>query len=104
MLTAVLLVFALNAANNRLARSRAETLIAAIKAFNQRNQRYPIKLNELVPDFIDHVPVAKYIINPLFGLFRYTATTKYHRLSYYDSPPFGRPIYQFEEDRWSYLE
>ncbi len=44
---AVLLVFGLNWANNQIARNRAEMLIAAIKAFNQKNHRYPAKLGNV---------------------------------------------------------
>jgi hypothetical protein len=104
MLGAILLVFASNAANNHLARSRAETLIAAIKAFNQQNQRFPTKLDELVPDFIDHVPVAKYILFPPFGCFYYMANPGSHSLMYTAMPPFGRPYYQFEEGKWKYMD
>jgi hypothetical protein len=107
MLGAVLLVFASNAANNHLARSRAETLVAAIKAFYQQNQRYPTKLDELVPDFIDHVPIAKYIFIPTsgrFGRFYYTVSPERHILMYTAMPPFGRPYYQFEESKWKYMD
>jgi type II secretory pathway pseudopilin PulG len=104
MLGAVLLVFASNAANNHLARSRAETLIAAIKAFKQQNQRFPTKLDELVPDFIDHVPAAKYILFPPFGCFHYMGSPDSHSLMYTAFPPFGRPYYQFEEGKWRYMD
>ena len=104
VLGAVLLVFASNAANNHLARSRADTLIAAIKAFKQQKQRFPTKLDELVPDFIDHVPVAKYILFPPFGCFDYMVSPERHSLMYTAMPPFGRPYYQFEEGKWRYMD
>ena len=104
MLGAVLLVFAFNAVNNHLARSRAVTLIAALKAFHQQNQRFPTELDELVPDFIDHVPVAKYVLLPPFACFYYMANPGRHSLMYTAMPPFGRPSYRFEEGEWSYMD
>jgi hypothetical protein len=102
LLGAVVLVFALNWANNQIARSRAETLVAAIKAFHQSHQRYPAKLDELVPHFIGRVPVAKYAL--ISGSFQYVPGRGYHSLHYVEFPPFGRPVYHFERDRWGYLD
>lgn len=101
-LGAVLLVFGLNWANNQIARHRAETLIAAIEAFVQKNDRFPEKLDELVPDFIDHVPSAKYTL--AFSSFYYGSSPDSHSLSYVALPPFGRPIYNFETSNWWYLD
>lgn len=101
-LGAVMLVFGLNWANNQIARSRAETLITAIKAFNQKYQRYPNKLDELVPDFIDHVPNAKYTLGDT--RFSYISEPGSHHLFYVAIPPFGRPTYSFEKDKWGYLD
>ena len=101
-LGAVLLVFGLNWTNNQIARNRAETLVGAIKAFNQKNHRYPAKLDELVPDFIGHVPTAKYTLG--FASFYYVSGPEYHSLSYVALPPFGRPTYSFERNRWGFLD
>lgn len=102
LLGAVVLVFGLNWANNKIARNRAETLVTAIKAFNQKNQRYPDKLDELVPEFIDHVPTAKYTF--IFNSFSYLSSSEFHSLFYVAFPPFGRPTYIFEKDKWGYLD
>ncbi|MBI4938314.1 MAG: hypothetical protein HY846_08900 [Nitrosomonadales bacterium] len=101
-LGAVLLVFVLNWANNQIARSRAETLVTAIKAFNQKYQRYPEKLDELVPVFIDHIPDAKYTL--IFSSFKYISGPEFHSIFYIALPPFGRPTYYFEGDKWGYLD
>ena len=101
-LGAVAIVFALNWVNNRIAKSRAETLVTAVKAFKQKHQRYPEKLDELVPEFVEHMPVAKYTL--AFGRFYYVATAGYHGLFYMDMPPFGRPTYAFERDTWGYVD
>jgi len=102
MLGAVALVFGLNWANNQIARHRADTLVAAVKAFKQAHQRYPAKLDELVPEFIDHVSPAKYVV--MFSAFYYLAAPDSHSLFYVEFPPFGRPIYDFEKAKWWYLD
>lgn len=97
-----MLVFGLNWANNQIAKSRAETLVDAIKAFNQKHQRYPEKLDELVPEYIDHVPTAKYTL--FFASFFYLSGHEFHSLFYVAMPPFGRPTYNFERDKWGYMD
>ena len=101
-LGAVILVFGLNWANNQIARKRADTLVTAVKAFNQKYQRYPNKLDELVPEFIDHVPAAKYTLGDT--KFYYLSGPGIHSLFYIAFPPFGRPTYNFEKDKKGYLD
>lgn len=102
LLGAAAVVFALNGANNRLAEQRAQRLVAAVKGFHQKHQRYPSTLEELVPEFIDRVPRAKYTLGS--GDFRYLSGPKTHALLYVKFPPFGRPTYNFEQGRWGYLD
>jgi hypothetical protein len=101
-LLAVSLVFALNVANNKLARSRAETLIAAVEAFHNAEKRYPAKLDELAPTYIAEVPLAKYTL--LFNQFSYHSSGDLAMLSYVSLPPFGRPTYNFKKKSWGYLD
>ena len=102
VLAAALSVLGLNWANNRLARHRAESLIVAVDAFKQKNQRYPTKLDELVPNFIADVPVAKYAF--VSSKFYYYASPDSHVLLYMKLPPFGRATYDFEKNKWGYLD
>lgn len=98
---AVVLVFALNAANNRLAKGRADMLVASVKAFHSKYQRYPRSLDQLVPEFIERIPRAKYTLG--FGGFTYYSGE--HIFLYYTSlPPFGRPTYSFNRNEWRYLD
>lgn len=98
----VVLVFVLNALNNRIAASRAEAIVSSVKAFHAKNGRYPASLNNLAPEFIDHVPLAKYTLGQ--NRFYYHVTEGRAVLYYVDFPPFGRPIYWFSEDKWGYLD
>jgi len=96
------LVLGYNMANNQIAGERAKTLVVAVKSFKEKHHRYPAKLDELAPDFIDRVPVAKYILTD--NSFHYTSTPESHILFYISLPPFGRPSYSFERDEWFYLD
>lgn len=88
--------------NNRVAQARAETLIAAVKTFHVKNQRYPGSLEELVPDFIDQVPLAKYTLGS--NKFQYTTSDSSTSLFYVQFPPFGRRTYSFTGNAWGYLD
>jgi hypothetical protein len=100
---AVIIVFVLNTANISIAQSRAETLVSAVKAFHSKNQRYPRSLDELVPEQIDHVPLAKYTL--AFNQFNYYRLTEQDAsLSYTAVPPFGRPTYFFRLNKWVDLD
>ena len=101
-LCAVLLVWVLNVLNNRIAQSRAEELIAAVKAYREKNGRYPERLQELVPSFITQVPLAKYTLS--FNTFTYVASDVDPLLIYAALPPFGRPVYSFAGGKWGYLD
>jgi hypothetical protein len=101
--TAIMLVFGLNWANNRLAWHRAEGLIAAVKAYHATHQRYPRTLDDLVPAFVERIPLAKYTLGPT-NTFRYIPFEPDPALMYVTLPPFGRPIYSFTRDRWNYLD
>jgi len=101
---AVILVFVFNAANNSIAKRRAEVLVSAVKAFHAKNQRYPKSLEELVPTYAERIPLAKYTFT--FNQFNYSSLGNNDdaRLSYIELPPFGRPTYYFRENKWGYLD
>ena len=99
---AVLLVFAINAANNRLAQSRTESLVTAVKAFHTRHGTYPNSLEELVPEFVDRIPVAKYTLGQ--NQFWYQTSDRYTAISYVRVAPFGRSVYSFAEDKWGFRD
>jgi hypothetical protein len=48
--------------NWRIAEVRSKPAIAACKQFHQKHQRYPQKLNELVPEFFPAIPNAGYTL------------------------------------------
>lgn len=98
----VILVFALNALNNRIAASRAEAIISSINAFHAKYDRYPESLQALAPEFLADVPRAKYTLGQ--NSFHYRLAAGQAVLFYVEFPPFGRPIYRFSEHKWGYID
>lgn len=81
--------------------TNARRVIAACEAYHDANGKYPQKLGELVPQYLDAVPMAKYCLGP-GSLFSYHNNGK--PLLYWQVFGFLRRIYNFEEHRWSYLD
>ena len=77
-------------------------VVAAVKAFHAKQQRYPKNLQELVPDFLPEIPAAKYAL--MFNRFTYLASDKGQVLFYADLPPYGRPTFNFARNEWGYLD
>ena len=101
-MTAVVLVVVLNITNNKIAQRRANALVSAVKAYHSKYQRYPGSLNELVPEFAQRIPRAKYTL--LFSFFWYGTDEGNAILFYVAVPPFGRRTYSFARDQWIYLD
>lgn len=89
-------------ANNALARARAERIVAAVEAYARDNGQYPKELEQLVPRYLERVPLAKYAL--VFNDFRYWEIDGQHSLMWVEIPPFGRSIYSFERKRWGYID
>jgi len=89
-------------ANNALARARAERIVAAVEAYARDNGRYPNELEQLVPRYLERVPLAKYML--VFNGFRYWEIDGQHSLMWVEVPPFGRSTYSFERKKWGYLD
>jgi hypothetical protein len=101
-LVAVVVVFALNALQNRMARHRAEAVIVAVEAFHADQKRYPENLAQLAPEYLESVPRAKYTV--FFHDFIYFASAGDATLMFVALPPFGRPTYRFVSGKWGYLD
>jgi hypothetical protein len=85
-------------------------VIFAVKQYKAKYQRYPETLQTMVPEFLFSVPVAKYSL--LYNDFKYwrkdyKIDEQLHEVAtllYVTLPPFGRPVFYFEEDRWGYID
>lgn len=101
-LGAIVLVVGWNTFNLWIAQRRAETIVAAVKAYRADHGAYPRALSALVPRYIDAVPRAKYTL--AFGQFQYLRSDDDALLLYVGLPPFGRSVYSFARNAWSYLD
>jgi hypothetical protein len=88
--------------NNGVAQGRAERLVTAIESYRAINGRYPADLGDLVPGYVDDVPIAKYTLS--FNRFIYMNRGDRVALAYVDTPPFGRPYYDFITKHWRYVQ
>ncbi len=86
-ITAVL-ALSYNVINNQIAQGRAEELVRNINQYHNDRGAYPETLQDLVPDYAEAVPVAKYTL--FFGEFWYLNHDERVWLFYTDLPPFGR--------------
>jgi hypothetical protein len=101
-LAAACAVFVLNGLNNSIAQDRADVLVSAVKQFHSKHQRYPRSLDELVPEFLHAVPLAKHTLS--YNRFVYMTSDDDTVLFYVNVPPFGRPTYSFARNEWGYLD
>lgn len=88
--------------NNWRASRKADLLIAACEQYRAVHIIYPEKLADLVPDFIQKIPKAKYA--HATGQFHYVSRKDSHLLWYVSFPPFGKRIYRFETKKWGFLD
>jgi hypothetical protein len=97
------LVLANNSVQLRIAESNAARIIKACEEFRAANGELPKTLDELVPEYLPSIPLAKYCL--VLGEFRYWNRDEEHpTLTWYVVPPYCRKIYDYEERRWSILD
>ena len=58
------LVIANNAVQLGVAEANAQRVVAACEAYHAANGRFPKNLDELVPQYMNSVPVARYCLGP----------------------------------------
>lgn len=91
-------------ANDQLARRRADGIVTALKLYRSKTGDYPVRLTELVPEYMPAVPRAKPTL--LFNEFSYHYDPAKHQgfLLYTAIPPFGRRTYWLDTDTWGYVD
>jgi hypothetical protein len=96
------LVRANNAVQLGVAEANAQRVVAACEAYHAANGRFTEKLDELVPQYMNSVPVAKYCLGPSRCFYYSSFGTP--MLYWQVVPPHFRKIYNFETRSWSYLD
>ena len=91
-----------NYLNNQIAKSRANQIIGAVEKFKAVNHRYPKKIAELAPEYIEAIPTAKYTLYA--NGFFYSNRDDHAFIGYVALPPFGRRIYDFNSKKWGQID
>jgi len=91
-----------NYLNNDIAMQRAESLVTKIEEYKGDNGNYPLQLKELIPKYIDSVPIAKYALG--FNRFYYINGKNDVLLLYVHFPPYGRQMYSFVRKEWTTID
>lgn len=92
----ILVALGIDAANKAIARSRAETIIAACRSYKDRTGAYPETLQTLVPEYLKAVPRARYSV--LWSAFHYGEG----RLAWMVVPMTVMPSYDLNTGNWSF--
>ena len=104
-LLAAIAIIVCNSWQNRMADRRAIRIGNACLAFHAKYQRYPNRLQELVPEFLPAVPVAKYVDGAAGHFFYFNPPSGAEPMLYYEAlPPFGRRFYHLKTGGWGYLD
>jgi len=80
---------------NDYASSNAKKLVKACNDYHVKYNKYPDKLEELVPEFLPYIPKAKPIF--MFNNFNYFSYKDKHVVWYVVIPPYGRHFYNLEK-------
>jgi hypothetical protein len=92
-----------NAVQIGVAEANAQRVVAASEAYHSANGRFPKNLDELVPQYMNSVPLAKYCLGPPCR-FEYYYNSGEPMLVWQVVPPYYRKIYHFHTRSWSYLD
>jgi hypothetical protein len=95
----IILVFKTNV---QIGKRNARILISAIDDYYENIGDYPNKLENLVPQYIEHIPICAYRLSDY--RYRYVYSGGSHFLMWQEAPPFGHRIYHFKNAEWSYID
>ena len=84
-----------------IAMGNAARVIQACERYHEANGAYPERLAELVPRYLSSVPRAKYCCSQ--SEFWYSGAPR-PLLVWWEIPPFGRRVYNFERGDWGYVD
>jgi hypothetical protein len=94
------LVRANSAVQLGVAEANAQRVVVACEEYHAANGRFPKKLDELVPQYMNSVPRAKYCLAGDFAYHNFGTPM----LVWQVVPPYYRKIYNFDTRSWSYLD
>jgi hypothetical protein len=104
IITLILVVANYNV-QGKIAMANAGRIIQACEEYRKNNGAYPERLDDLIPRYLNSVPRAKYCLQS--SDFRYFVSPEPPQnpiLHWYQVPPFGRKVYDFETGEWHYVD
>ncbi len=84
--------------NLKMGASNAERIIAAVEVFYEDQNRFPDKLEKLVPVYLERVPRAAIRFNA--NAYRYWKEGDRYQLLWVKVPPYLRAVYDFSTKKW----
>ena len=85
-------------------RERAEEVVVALNAYRARTGDYPVRLSDLVPEYLPVVPLARYTLMFNELDYHHAAAQPGGFLVYTVIPPFGRRTYSLDTGTWGFLD
>ncbi|MCX5804432.1 MAG: hypothetical protein NTU69_13055 [Proteobacteria bacterium] len=99
---------ALKAINNQVSLRNASVIIAACEQYKTKKGVYPDRLNNLVPEYLSKVPVARYSGITGWTYFHHSKKREdegdYYTLQYSYESLFGRRFYNSETKQWRSMD
>jgi len=92
-------IFKLNA---YIGGQNANVVINAINSYHADAGIYPQNLNQLIPNYLDSIPICAYRITD--NKYKYRVDQDNADLIWIKVPPFGRRNYNFKNAEWTYLD
>jgi hypothetical protein len=88
--------------NVLVGKRNADKIINSVGMYRSDEGAYPRELSDLVPEYLSSIPVCAYRLSS--RQYRYSYADNYPYLMWAETPPFGRRMYHFEDQGWTYID
>ena len=95
-------IFGIFKLNSHLGEKNAQRIIKAVNSYYADTGRYPEKLKQLIPIYLESVPSCAYRM--IDNQYRYFSDPGDPNLMWAVLPPFGRRIYYFKTAEWRTMD
>jgi hypothetical protein len=102
----LIMAIAIKGINNRISYRNASVIIATCEQYKNKNGTYPARLHDLLPNYLESIPVARYTGTGEWTYFRYTDPSgkESYRLIFIQESLFGRRVYNSKYKKWHSLD
>jgi hypothetical protein len=88
--------------NVLVGKRNADKIINSVGMYRSDEGAYPRELSDLVPEYLSSIPVCAYRLSS--RQYRYSYADNYPYLMWAETPPFGKRMYHFEDQGWTYID